>query len=127
MINKLNNKDKKTAQIIRELFQLSYKIEAELINVTNFHPLGRELEGFINCKTEFYGYWKTKNIVGIIEIEPVKSNTKKNTVNRLLCLNRRNQYPFPTIKIVINNFPIQINRYWEGFRRNVQIIIRYSI
>ena len=56
MIKKLKNSDLEMAKKIRGIFQASYKIEAKLLNVTNFPPLKRPLENYIASKTEFYGY-----------------------------------------------------------------------
>ncbi|PKV51523.1 acetyltransferase (GNAT) family protein [Aquimarina sp. MAR_2010_214] len=69
MIKRLQNKDIEVSKRIRSVFQLSYKIEAELLNTTNFPPLKRPLENYVNCNTEFFGYLKDGELAGVIEIE----------------------------------------------------------
>lgn len=78
MIEKLDNCNEETARQIYSLFQASYKIEAELLNVlnfTDFPPLNRKLNEFINCDTEFYGLWKGNEIAAIVEVETNNNNT----------------------------------------------------
>ncbi len=69
MIEKLQNNDVEVSKKIRSIFQLSYKIEADLLNATDFPPLKRPLENYIHSNTEFYGYLKDEEIVGVVEIE----------------------------------------------------------
>ena len=69
MIKKLNNKEEKIALQIYNLFQASYQIEAELLQVAAFPPLKRTLNDFVNSQTEFYGFAKAGKIAGIVEIE----------------------------------------------------------
>ncbi|HCY98291.1 MAG TPA: GNAT family N-acetyltransferase, partial [Polaribacter sp.] len=44
MIEKLKNSDLEIAKKMRLIFQASYKVEAKLLNATNFPPLKRPLE-----------------------------------------------------------------------------------
>lgn len=53
MINKLNNKNNDTANIIFAVFQKSYAIEAKLIGAHNFPPLARNIKGIKNQKQPF--------------------------------------------------------------------------
>ena len=75
MIKKLNNKDEETALQIHSLFQLSYKIEAELLQVSDFPPLKRTLIDFRKSQTEFYGLEKTGKFKAIVEVASNKRNT----------------------------------------------------
>ena len=69
MIEKLKNKEPRISEKIREIFQQSYKIEAEILEATDFPPLNRTLENFINSDTEFYAYIKNNKFAGVIEID----------------------------------------------------------
>ena len=44
MIEKLKNSDLEIAKKMRLIFQASYKVEAKLLNVTNFPPLKQALK-----------------------------------------------------------------------------------
>ena len=68
MIKRLQNNDIEVSKNIRSVFQSSYKIEAKLLQATDFPPLKRPLEHFINSKTAFFGYLKDKELAGVIEI-----------------------------------------------------------
>jgi len=69
MIEKLQNTDIEISKKIFSVFQRSYKIEAKLLKATNFPPLKRPLENYIKSGTEFFGYYKNKNLAGVIEID----------------------------------------------------------
>tara|TARA_B110000240_G_C13108647_1_gene287395 strand:+ start:227 stop:421 length:195 start_codon:yes stop_codon:yes gene_type:complete len=58
MIEKLQNNDIEIPKKIRLVFQSSYKIEAKLLNATDFTPLKRSIENFVNSTTAFFGYIK---------------------------------------------------------------------
>ncbi|MEP1095402.1 MAG: GNAT family N-acetyltransferase [Cyclobacteriaceae bacterium] len=75
LIKKLENKNERTSQQIRALFQASYKIEAELLKATDFPPLNRKLEDFVDCDTEFYGLLKDDEIAAIVEVKADKKVT----------------------------------------------------
>jgi ribosomal protein S18 acetylase RimI-like enzyme len=68
MIEKLKNSDLLIAKKIQIVFQASYKIEAKLLNATNFPPLQRTLENYIQSKTAFYGYSKNGELAAVAEI-----------------------------------------------------------
>ena len=75
MRERLNNKDDKVATKIRSIFQESYVIEEKLLNATDFPPLKRSLEKYINCDNEFWGYLKDHKLVAVIEIDHKSSST----------------------------------------------------
>ncbi|WP_158845104.1 GNAT family N-acetyltransferase [Algibacter sp. L1A34] len=81
MIKRLQNNDIEVSKKIRSVFQLSYKIEAKLLNATDFPPLKRPLENYINSETEFFGYLKDKELAGVIEI---KHNNNFTHINSLV-------------------------------------------
>ncbi len=68
MIKKLQHTDIPTSQKIREVFQASYAIEAELLKALDFPPLKRPLEAFVNCSNVFLGYWKDEALAGVVEV-----------------------------------------------------------
>jgi ribosomal protein S18 acetylase RimI-like enzyme len=69
MIIKINNKETKTAEEIRAIFQVSYAVEAEILKAVDFPPLKRTVSEFANSNSEFYAYYLIKNMVAVIEID----------------------------------------------------------
>jgi len=69
MIERLQHRELEVAQKIRHVFQVSYKIEAKLLNATYFPPLKRPLEDFIESTTAFYGFSKEGELAGVVEID----------------------------------------------------------
>ena len=69
MIQKLQNKDREVSQNIRAVFQVSYTVEAKLLNAIDFPPLKRNLESFIVCDNDFFGYFKNEVLTGVVEIK----------------------------------------------------------
>jgi len=69
MIIKINNKKNKIAEEIRAIFQVSYTVEAKMLKAVDFPPLQRTVSQFLKSDSEFYAYYLTKNIAGVIEIE----------------------------------------------------------
>lgn len=68
MITKLDNANRNIAIGIHDIFQCSYKIEAQLIGVTDFPPLSRHVENIVNSTTLFYGYSVDDCLAAVIEI-----------------------------------------------------------
>jgi ribosomal protein S18 acetylase RimI-like enzyme len=75
MIERLPNNELEISKRIRSVFQVSYKVEAKLLNATNFPPLDRPLEDYVKSNTEFFGYLKNEEIAGVIEIDHNNSAT----------------------------------------------------
>ncbi len=69
MIVKLQNSDLETSNKIRSVFQVSYAIEADLLKATDFPPLKRKLENFLNSSNTFYGYLKNSELAAVVEID----------------------------------------------------------
>ena len=69
MIEKLKNSDLKIAKKMQLIFQASYKVEAILLNATNFPPLKRTLENYTESNTEFYGYSINEVLAAVVEID----------------------------------------------------------
>ena len=74
MIEKLKNSDLEIAKKMRLIFQASYKVEATLLNVTNFPPLKRPLENYTESNTEFYGYSINEILAAVVEIDTNNNN-----------------------------------------------------
>ena len=69
MIEKLQNNETEVSKEILSVFQLSYAIEAKLLNAVDFPPLKRPLKDYVNSTTEFFGYIKAGELAGVIEID----------------------------------------------------------
>jgi len=69
MIIKIDNKRNVIAKEIRNIFQSSYAIEAEMLKAIDFPPLKRTISQFLNSNSEFYAYYLNQNIAGLIEIK----------------------------------------------------------
>ncbi|WP_339894426.1 GNAT family N-acetyltransferase [uncultured Algibacter sp.] len=75
MIEKLQNNEIEISKKIRLVFQASYKVEAKILNATDFPPLKRPLENYVKSSTDFFGYLKNEEIVGVIEIKQNNGST----------------------------------------------------
>jgi ribosomal protein S18 acetylase RimI-like enzyme len=75
MIEKLLNSDLITTKKIHSVFQSSYKIEAKLLNATDFPPLKRPLEDYLKSDNAFFGFLKNEVLAGVIEIIHTNSYT----------------------------------------------------
>ena len=69
MIRKLEHSVKVNAENIRNVFQVSYKIEAKLLGARNFPPLSRSIQSFINSANAFYGFYTNKRLVAVLEMK----------------------------------------------------------
>lgn len=73
MILKLEHTKRKTAECIRAVFQVSYAVEARLLNAVDFPPLKRPMEGFLQSENVFYGY-QTENVLqAVVEIKQLEN------------------------------------------------------
>ncbi len=70
MIRLLEHRDAFIAQQIFDLFQCSYKIEADLLGIPydQFPPLVRRIAEIQRSETSFYGYRNNNQLLGVIEI-----------------------------------------------------------
>tara|TARA_Y100000588_G_C13789536_1_gene726059 strand:- start:102 stop:581 length:480 start_codon:yes stop_codon:yes gene_type:complete len=76
MIQQLNNVAVEVSQQIYQVFQSSYKIEAELIGVENFPPLSRSVEQIRQSTNEFYGVIIEGELAGVIEVSLKESSAQ---------------------------------------------------
>ncbi|MBA6153063.1 GNAT family N-acetyltransferase [Gelidibacter maritimus] len=81
MIERLQNSALDVAIQIHSVFQLSYAVEAKLLNATDFPPLKRSIESYLNGDTMFFGYFENNELAGVIEIE---TNDKRTDINSLV-------------------------------------------
>jgi len=81
MIKKLQQTNNETAAEIRSVFQVSYAVEAKLLNAIDFPPLKRQLEDFINSETQFFGYLTNNELAGVVEID---HNTERTYIKSLV-------------------------------------------
>jgi ribosomal protein S18 acetylase RimI-like enzyme len=68
MIEKLQNTNLEVAEKIRDIFQVSYKVEAKLLNALDFPPLKRPIEEYVNCSNQFFGFLKENELAAVVEI-----------------------------------------------------------
>jgi len=80
MIQALKNQEIEVSTRIHSVFQASYAIEAKLLNATDFPPLRRSLESFMTCGNQFFGYFKDKDLAGVIEIDHSPAATHINSL-----------------------------------------------
>ena len=78
MIKKLQHTNLEISREMRAVFQVSYAVEAQLLNAVNFPPLQRPLKNYVESNTTFFGYHIKDDIVGVIE---VSSNEKATPVS----------------------------------------------
>jgi len=80
MIEKLQNNKVEISNQIRTVFQLSYAVEAKLLDATDFPPLKRPLESFLKSANMFFGYLENTELAGIIEVEMNNQCTEINSL-----------------------------------------------
>ena len=69
MIKKINHRSIEISKKIYRLFQASYSVEAELLNIDNFPPLRRTVDDLLISDTEFYAFWKNNEMAALVEIK----------------------------------------------------------
>lgn len=69
MIQKLNHLNSSVSEQIYQVFQSSYRIEAERIGVTDFPPLKRRSVDIASAATAFLGFVKEQKLAAVIEVE----------------------------------------------------------
>ncbi|TXD82899.1 GNAT family N-acetyltransferase [Subsaximicrobium wynnwilliamsii] len=80
MIKKLQNHKLEISKQMHSLFQLSYAVEAKLLDAVDFPPLKRPIESYQESKTTFYGYLEHGVLAGIIEISHSQNHTRINSL-----------------------------------------------
>lgn len=69
MIKKLPHRELQIAWELMALFKASYAVEAELLGATDFPPLQRKLESYMQSDNDFYGYFSEGNLAAAAEID----------------------------------------------------------
>ena len=118
MIKKLDHTNLAIATKMSAVFQVSYAVEAKLLNAVNFPPLQRPLESYIESTTTFFGYHIKDEIVGIIE---VSSKEKRTHINSLVVSPRffRQGIGRNLIDYILQNFSSKIFTVETGDRKSV--------
>ncbi|WP_103866470.1 N-acetyltransferase [Aquimarina sp. I32.4] len=80
MIEKLQNNNVEISNQIHSVFQLSYTVEAKLLDATDFPPLKRPLESYLKSDNMFFGYLENRELAGIIEVEFTNKCTNINSL-----------------------------------------------
>jgi ribosomal protein S18 acetylase RimI-like enzyme len=70
----LDHENRLIAENIYSVFQLSYAVEAKLLGAADFPPLKRTVPNFLESRTSFFGYHRNDTLVGIIEIDALKTS-----------------------------------------------------
>jgi len=80
MIKKLQHTNLEIAREMRAIFQVSYAVEAQLLNAINFPPLQRPLKNYVESNTTFFGFHIEGEIVGVIEVSTKEKTTHINSL-----------------------------------------------
>jgi ribosomal protein S18 acetylase RimI-like enzyme len=80
MIKQLQNNEVEIAHQIHTVFQVSYAVEAKLLNAIDFPPLKRSLESYLQSDTIFFGFFANKELAGVVEIEDSTDYTSINSL-----------------------------------------------
>lgn len=75
MIEKLQNNRIEVSEQIHSVFQLSYAVEATILEATDFPPLKRPVASYRKNETMFFGFFVKDELAGIIEVENKASCT----------------------------------------------------
>lgn len=75
MIKLLDHHDQSIALQIFHVFQVSYAVEAALLDHPDFPPLKRSALDIMNSPTIFYGFWKEGVLAAAMEIKSTKGAT----------------------------------------------------
>lgn len=66
---KLNHQEPQQAEKIWQLFHNAYEIEAQVLGLQQFPPLGRTIDQITQASSTFFGGWLKTDLVAAIEIE----------------------------------------------------------
>jgi len=73
MIKILDHEKITVAESIYRVFQVSYAVEAKLLEAADFPPLKRTVGHFMASDTSFFGFYKGERLAAVIEVEPQPS------------------------------------------------------
>lgn len=83
MISQLSHTSALEAQEIFHVFQKSYKVEADLVGVSNFPPLSRTVDNIQQSNTLFFGFYCQEQLAAVIEISNENSKLHINSLTVL--------------------------------------------
>ena len=126
MIQRIEHRVREEANEIRRIFQISYKIEAQLLGAKNFPPLERPISAFEHCANEFFGFYEEEKLIAVIEMKKEEnamhiqslvvdpSHFRKGIARKLITfiLNHFDSHQF-TVETGENNPPAR--KLYEGF------------
>ena len=70
MIKEIDNSQQAVADTIYQIFQMSYRKEAEILGMgEEFPPLKRPVEDFMACDSVFYAYYKDAQPAALVELK----------------------------------------------------------
>ena len=121
MIKKLNNSDVGVSNKIYAIFQAAYKVEARLLNATDFPPLKRTYKEISNSSNDFFAYYLQENIAGVIEI--AENNNKSIHIQSLVVYPRyfRKGIGTQLLKFVLDNYKSKLFTVETGVDNNPAI------
>lgn len=73
MVRILDHENQQIAETMHRIFQVSYAVEARLLDAKDFPPLKRTVNDLMESDTSFFGYWQNEILAAVIEIEPFPS------------------------------------------------------
>ncbi len=80
MIEKLHHHKVEVSKQIYLVFQLSYTVEAKLLGSSDFPPLRRPLEKYVQSNNEFFGYFEEEELAGVVEVETMVDHIDINSL-----------------------------------------------
>ena len=83
MIHKVEHTRNDQALDIRRVFQVSYKVEAELLGASNFPPLSRPIDAFVGSANDFWGF-QGSGTVGRIAPDYFRRGIASQLINHVL-------------------------------------------
>ena len=73
MVRILDHENQQIAETMHRIFQVSYAVEARLLDAKDFPPLKRTVKDLMKSATSFFGFYQGEKVIAIIEIEPFPS------------------------------------------------------
>ena len=73
MVRILDHENQQIAETMHRIFQVSYAVEARLLDAKDFPPLKRTVNDLMKSATSFFGFYQGEKVIAIIEIEPFPS------------------------------------------------------
>ena len=65
---------------MQAVFQASYAVEAQVLEIDDFPPLKRPIESYLESTNHFFGYFEEEDLAGIIEIQETTDHVDINSL-----------------------------------------------